>query len=182
LSRRTLPPRRRSVLTGVLSILLGLCAGVPSRSLSWANESSDSDAKKPVSITLDCTGRTSAEKGFPSFATGGEAKFTVTATFGEGATLALINPETSAVVKPLYDAETTIGHLTFGGGEEATIVWTRMSGVEGALMGEAIMSDGDVLALTVDPTLQETMQRPFSLFAAVSASLFRGTCATAAHR
>ena len=96
--------------------------------------------------------------------------------------VALIDPETSAVLKPLYDAETTIGHLKVGGGEETTIVWTRMSGADGALMGAAIMSDGDVLALTIDHASQGTTQRPFTLFAAASASLVRGTCTAAPHR
>jgi hypothetical protein len=109
------------------------------------------------------------------------AKFEVSATFGEGAIVALVNPETGAVLKPLYDAETTTGRLSFSDGEETTIVWTRMSGAEGALGGEAIMSDGDVLALTIEQGSEAT-QRPFVLFAAAPASLFRGTCAAAAHR
>jgi hypothetical protein len=130
---------------------------------------------------LDCSGRASEGRGPPSFASAGEAKFTVTATFGDGATVALVDPETSKVLKPLYDAETTIGQLGFAGGEETTIVWTRMSGADGALMGEAILSDGDVLALTVDPA-QGTAQRSFTLFAAESATLVRGTCALAKYR
>jgi hypothetical protein len=132
-------------------------------------------------VTFDCVGRTSDESTPPAFATGGEAKFEVSATFGEGAIVALVNPETSAVLKPLYDAETTSGHLSFSDGEEATIVWTRMSGVDGILVGEAIASDGDVLALTIERG-SETTQRPFVLFAAASASLFRGSCDAAVHR
>ncbi len=57
-----------------------------------------------------------------------------------------------------------------------------MSGADGALMGEAIMSDGDVLALTIERAAQGATQRPFVLFAAASASLVRGTCAATAHR
>jgi hypothetical protein len=109
------------------------------------------------------------------------AKFEVSATFGEGAIVALVDPETGAVRQPLYDAESTTGYLRFSDGEERTIVWTRMSGAEGALIGEAIMSDGDVLALTIEQGSEAT-QRPFVLFAAAPASLFRGTCAAAAHR
>ena len=56
-----------------------------------------------------------------------------------------------------------------------------MSGVDGALMGEAIMSDGDVLALTIGQGPQGKT-RPFLLFAASSASLTRGTCTAAARR
>lgn len=132
-------------------------------------------------MTFDCVGRTSDERSLPSFATGGEAKFEVSATFGEGAIVALVNPETNAVLKPLYDAETTTGHLSLSDGEETTIVWTRMSGVDGVLVGAAIMSDGDVLALTIEQGSEGT-QRPFALFAAAPASLFRGTCAAAVHR
>jgi hypothetical protein len=63
-----------------------------------------------------------------------------------------------------------------------TIIWTRMSGADGALIGEAIISDGDVLSLSIEQRSEGTTQRPFVLFAAAHSSLFRGTCATAAHR
>jgi hypothetical protein len=165
-----------------VSAWLALCALLLAPALSWADDSSVAGAKEALSITFDCAGRTSETRSLPSFAVGGEAKFEVSATFGEGAIVALVDPETSAVLKPLYDAETTIGHLRFSDGEEATIVWTRMSGVDGALIGEAIMSDGDVLTLTIEPASEGTSQRPFVLFAAASASLVRGTCAVAPHR
>ena len=58
------------------------------------------------------------------FASGDEAKFEVSATFGEGAIVALVDPETSAIRQPLYDAESTSGRLSFSDGEETTIVWT----------------------------------------------------------
>ena len=90
--------------------------------------------------------------------------------------MALVDPETGAVRQPLYDAESTSGSLKLNGGEETTIVWTRMSGVDGALVGDALMSDGDVLALTIDAATPGTSQRAFTLFAAASASLVRGTC------
>jgi hypothetical protein len=56
-----------------------------------------------------------------------------------------------------------------------------MSGADGALVGGAIMSDGDVLALTIDQRSDAT-QRRFVLFAAASASLYRGNCAAGARR
>jgi hypothetical protein len=179
LSRRT--DRLRQARIRIASARLASCALLLAPSLSWAEDSSVAGAKGALSVTFDCVGRTSDEKSLPSFASGGEAKFEVSATFGDGAIVALVNPETGAVLKPLYDAETTTGHLSFGDGEETTIVWTRMSGVDGALVGGAITSDGDVLALTIDEGSEAT-QRPFVLFAAAPASLFRGTCAAAAHR
>ena len=94
----------------------------------------------------------------------------------------MVDPETSAVRQPLYDAETTSGRLSFSDGEETTIVWTRMSGADGALVGEAIMSDGDVLVLSVEQAAKGTTERPFVLFAAAPASLVRGTCIPAPRR
>ena len=164
-----------------MSVWLGLGASLSS-SFSWADDSPVAGAEKASSVIFDCAGRTSDGTNLPSFASGGEAKFEVSATFGEGAIVALVDAESSAVLKPLYDAETTIGHLGFSDGEEGTIVWTRMSGADGALMAEAIMSDRDVLALTIDPASKGTTERPFTLFAAASASLVRGTCALAAPR
>ena len=144
----------------LLSVPLGLCASL-SPSLSWSDNSAVAGAKENSSITFDCSGHAPNEKNPPHFASGAEVKFEVSATFGEGATVALVDPETSAIRQPLYDAETTIGHLRFVSGEEATIVWTRMSGADGALMGGAILSDGDVLALTVERAAQGATQRPF---------------------
>jgi hypothetical protein len=164
----------------VFCVLLGLCAFL-SPSLSWSDNSAVAGAKENSSITFDCAGHAPDEKTPLHFARGAEVKFEVSATFGEGAIVALVDPETNAILKPLYDAESTSGHLRFGDGEEATVVWTRMSGADGALTGEAIMSDGDVLALTIEQGSQGT-HRPFTLFAAVSASLLRGTCAVAAPR
>jgi hypothetical protein len=182
LKRRTLAGRRRRARIRIVGALIGCCAVLSGRSLSRADESSAPGAANASNITFDCTGRESGGRSLPSFASGGQAKFTVSATFGEGATVALIDPETGAVLKPLYDAETTVGRLRFGDGEETTVVWTRMSGADGALMGAAIMSDGDVLALTIDPAPQGAAQRPFVLFAAASANLVRGTCGAATSR
>jgi hypothetical protein len=171
LTRRTPAGLRRRTRIRVASILLGVCASLPPP-LAWADNSGIAGAKENASITFDCAGQVPDAKNPPQFAGGAEVKFEVSATFGEGATVALVDPETSAVLKPLYDAETTTGHLRFSNGEETTIVWTRMSGAEGALVGGAIMSDGDVLALTIEQGSEAT-QRPFVLFAAAPASLFR---------
>jgi hypothetical protein len=165
-----------------VSALVGFCAVLPSPSLSWADDSSVTGAKEAPSVTFACAGRAREGESLPAFASGAEAKFEVTATFGEGAVVALVDPETSAVRQLLYDAESTSGRLSFSDGEETRIVWTRMSGADGALIGEAIMSDGDVLALTIDHAIQGTTARPFVLLAAASASLVRGTCALAAPR
>jgi hypothetical protein len=172
--------RVRRARIRVAFIALALCAFFPTVPLAWAHDSGVAAAKGNSSITFDCSGHAPDEKNPPHFASGAEVKFEVSATFGEGATVALVDPETSAIRQPLYDAETAVGHLKFSGGEETTIVWTRMSGSDGALMGGAILSDGDVLALTIERAAQGTPQRPLILFSAASASLVRGTCVAAA--
>ena len=85
----------------------------------------------------------------------------------------MVDPETSAIRQPLYDAESTSGRLSFSDGEETAIVWTRMSGRRRPV-GEAITSDGDVLALSIDSVRSD--ERPFVLFAARSQPL-PGLCA-----
>jgi hypothetical protein len=182
LRRRTLgaDDAQRGIGLWVLSVLPTLCAFLLP-SLSWADDSSVTSAKQVFSVTFACAGRTSEGESLPSFASSAEAKFEVTATFGEGAVVALVDPETSAIRQPLYDAESTSGRLSFSDGEETTVVWTRMSGADGALVGEAIMSDGDVLGLTIEQGSDAT-QRLFVLFSAAPATLFHGTCTAAAHR
>jgi hypothetical protein len=164
-----------------LSVLLGSCAFL-SASLSWWVNSAVAGAKENSSITFDCTGHVPDEKSPPHFVSSSEVKFEASATFGEGGIVALVDPQTNAILEPLYDAESTRGRLKFSDGEETTVVWTRMSGADGALMGEAILSDGEVLALTIERGPVGTANRSFVLFAAAEPSLVRGTCASTALR
>jgi hypothetical protein len=108
-----------------LLVMLGSCAFL-SPSLSWSDNSAVAGAKENSSITFDCAGHAPDEKSPPHFASGSEVKFEVSATFGEGAIVALVDPETNAILKPLYDAESTSGHLKFSDGEETTVVWTQI--------------------------------------------------------
>lgn len=180
--RRTFAGRRGRVRIRVLSLLFGLWAVPLCPSLSPAEQSSPPVEREAFRLTFDCAGRTSEGRDPPPFASGAEAKFEVSATFGEGALVALVDPETSAIRRSLYDAESTSGRLRFSDGEETTIVWTRMSGADGALVGEAIMGDGDVVALKIEQRSEGRTERPFVLFAAAPTSLFRGACVAAPPR
>jgi hypothetical protein len=135
-----------------IRFLFGLGAVLTSTLYSRAEDSTAPIAQQASSMTFNCAGQ-SEERSLPHFASRSEAKFEVSATFGEGSVVALVDPETGAVRQPLYDAESTSGTL-------------RLSGV----------GDGDVLALTIDTASPGTSQRAFTLFAAASASLVRGTC------
>ena len=84
--------RRHRAWIRALSVLPTLCAFL-SPSLSWANDSPVTGAKEASSITFECAGRTSDEKNLAAFSTGAEVKFEVSVTFGEGAIVALVDPE-----------------------------------------------------------------------------------------
>jgi hypothetical protein len=145
---------------------------------SWAIAATANERASGV-MKLDCDGKVALGQGKPTFTNGPELAFRVSASFGGGETLALVDPETRAVQRTLYDAEVTYGSLQFRDGDEATIVWTRMSGAAGPLLGQAIGSDGDILALSIDRAPEGASDRPFVLFATASGSLYRGTCSTA---
>ncbi len=103
-------------------------------------------------------------------------EFEVTAHFGEGEILAMVDPDTSKIELILYDAEVTSGSLRFKDGDERRVIWTRMSGVTGPLVGEAIASDGNVVALSIEQEARDGVERPFALFSAADGSAYRGVC------
>ena len=162
-----------------ISLFAALCfvAAIPDPSNSHANGGAGAGAPAAQSMKLECAGRLTVGQSLPSFAGGPELSFAVSVSFGEGEILALIDPETKAVERTLYDAESTYGSLRFNDGYETTVVWTRMSGAAGPLLGQAIASDGDVIALSIARAPEGSSDRPFVLFATASAALYRGTCA-----
>ncbi len=121
MTRRALAGRLGRVRIRAPIVLLGFSAALLCPSLCRPEESSVPAERE---LTFHCSGRTSEGRSLPPFASGNEAKFEVSATFGEGAVVALVDPETSAIRQPLYDAESTSGRLSFSDGEETAIVWT----------------------------------------------------------
>ena len=149
-----------------------LCAVVSGSSGAWGAGDEAGSA-----IELSCAGKL-AEGGFAANGAKGSAvAVEASARFGEGGVLALVDPETRKVDRPLYDAEATSGPLLFSDGDATTIVWTRMSGREGPLLGQAVLSDGNVLALSIGRPSESGRERPFTLYLAGDGSLYRGVCA-----
>ena len=126
-------------------------------------------------LALHCAGRLA--EGEQPAAAPADVSFEAEATFGDGGILVLIDPQTKEVERVLYDAEATTGALRFGDGDAAAIVWTRLSGLAGPLVGQAIASDGDVLALSIESPRGAAGERPFALFRAAAGRLYRGACA-----
>src|SRR5579872_2593509 len=89
--------RGRTLRARLAGVLLAFCSVLLCPSLSRAEDSSAPTEKGAIGLTFDCAGRASEEKSLPTFANGAEAKFEVTATFGEGAIVVLVDPQTSAV-------------------------------------------------------------------------------------
>jgi hypothetical protein len=157
-----------------LSAALGLAAAILDPPHARANGPGGESAPVAQSMKLNCSGRLGVGQSPPAF--GSDLSFEVSVSFGEGEILALVDPETKAVERTLYDAESTYGSLRVKDGSEATVVWTRTSGAAGPLLGQAIASDGDVIALSIGRAPEGSSDRPFVLFAAASASVYRGTC------
>ena len=128
------------------------------------------------SLELACSGSLEFGRAFLSTAAEPRLDFEVSVQFGEGEILALVDPETSKVETVLYDAEVTSGLLRFKGGDDRRIIWTRMSGLIGPLVGQAVASDGDIIALSIERRTTEADERPFALFAAAGGSAYRGVC------
>lgn len=128
------------------------------------------------SLHLSCSGRLAFGRTFRSSEAQPSLEFEISVRFGEGEILALVDPETSKVETALCDAEVTSGSLRIKSGDLLPIVWTRLSGATGPFIGEAIASDGDVLALSVEGQEAGGQGRPFALFAAADASAYRGVC------
>ncbi|HZZ61930.1 MAG TPA: hypothetical protein VFE63_12265 [Roseiarcus sp.] len=127
-------------------------------------------------VDLSCFGRLAFGRMFLSSEAQQSLEFEVSLRFGEGEILALIDPETSKVDTILYDAEVTSGSLRFKGENERRVIWTRLSGVMGPLVGEAVDSDGDIVALSIERRAPDGGGRPFALFDASGGSAYRGVC------
>lgn len=132
-------------------------------------------AETGATIELSCAGGLAEGRSGAAVVKGTAIALEVSATFGEGEILALVEPQTRKIEPPLYDAEATSGALRFSDGDATTIIWTRMSGRDGPLLGVAVLSDGDVLTLSVDRP-SGGAGRAFALFLAADSSLYRGHC------
>ncbi len=156
----------------------GLAGAIFAASHGVADDNPAAGGQRAPDAKLECSGELALGRGLSSLAVRAKLSFEVSISFGEGEILALVDPESSKVEKVIYDAELTSGSMRLADGYEATIVWTRMSGSAGPLVGQAITGDGDVIALSVDRAAAGSTERPFVLFAAASASAYRGTCAS----
>ena len=155
-----------------LEALIGSTVAV----LAFSAYACAAERESGATIEFRCAGKLADDGSAAPGGKGPTLTFEVSAAFGEGEILALVDPETRKLEQPLYDAETTSGPLRFGDGDAATIVWTRMSGRDGPLTGEAVLSDGNVAALSIDRPSEAAGARPFILFLAADVSLYRGVC------
>ena len=128
------------------------------------------------SLRLSCSGRLAFGRTFRSSEAQLSLEFEVLVRFGEGEILALVDPETSKVDTALYDAEVASGEMRLKSEDAMRVIWTRLSGDTGPLIGEAIAGDGDLLALSVERQEAGGERRPFALFAAAGATAYRGVC------
>jgi hypothetical protein len=125
-------------------------------------------------LTLECAGELAFS--LPLAKSANAISFLTTVPFGEGNFLALANPETGKIERPLYDMEVLSGSFQVAERPPEAIVWTRTSGRSGELIGQAIASDGQIFSLAIQKAAAGSALRPFVLFGTAAATLYRGNC------
>lgn len=125
-------------------------------------------------LELNCKiGKSSGEAG-PAAPAWGDA-FTVSVPFGEGAALALIDPESQAVRSMVYGADVLVGVFSVSG-DEWPVVWTRATSTRAALLGQVVRSDGHLITVVMGRAPSVGSNRDGRIFDTQSNMAWRLNC------
>lgn len=102
--------------------------------------------------------------------------FSVSVPFGDGQGLALVDPDSQAILRMLYAADVAVGQFVTPA-EEAPITWTRASSVRARLLGQVIRSDGNLITLAIDRLPENGLDRGARVFDSASGLAWTGACA-----
>lgn len=147
-----------AVLAGVVSSLM-LCAPVL--------------AQSPAEFGFAC--RIGSAAGEASVFPVWGREFSVTVTFGEGESLALLDPETGAPQGMVHRSDVLTGQFV-APAETGTIVWTRANSRRAPLVGLTVRSDGHVVTLMLDRAAASGPERALTVLDSASAAIWRGSC------
>lgn len=103
------------------------------------------------------------------------ATFSITVPFGEGESLALLDPETGAVRATIHASDVLAGTLRLPQ-ETLTLVWTRAMSRRAPLVGQAVRGDGHVVVLAVAAPRAGSGARLLQVFDTASALAWPGQC------
>jgi hypothetical protein len=101
--------------------------------------------------------------------------FTATVPFGEGESLALLDPETANPRVTVHAADVLPGALRLPG-EDAVLLWSRAMSRRAPLVGQAIRANGHVVAVLLSRPRDDAGGRSLTLFDSESASAWDGQC------
>lgn len=104
--------------------------------------------------------------------------FAATLPFGEGRSLALLDPETGRPAMTVHAADVLAGALRLPG-EEAVLLWTRAMSRRAPLVGQAIRANGHGVTLLLSRPEGEGGARSLTLFDSEGARAWSGSCAGA---
>jgi hypothetical protein len=126
-------------------------------------------------LRLACTLREGAAA-VPSAPAWGRS-FAATVPFGEGHSLALLDPETGRPTTTVHSADVLAGRLGLPG-EEAVLLWTRAMSRRAPLVGQAIRPNGHGVTLLLARPAGDG-GRSLTLFDSETATAWQGTCSSA---
>jgi hypothetical protein len=151
---------RRAFRAGLMIIALGLAV---------APAAADDD----VVLTFACDLAHAADS--PAATPDWGDAFTVTVPFGEGESLALLDPESGKVRATIHASDVLAGTLRLPQ-ETATLVWTRAMSRRAPLVGQAARSDGHLVVLALAAPRGGSGARALQLFDTASARAWNGQC------
>ncbi|MFO1151377.1 MAG: hypothetical protein U1E62_23630 [Alsobacter sp.] len=125
-------------------------------------------------LTFACEAETQAS-GVPAESLAWGRAFTVTVPFGEGESLALLDPETAKPRVTVHAADVLPGALRLPG-EDAVLLWSRAMSRRAPLVGQAIRANGHVVALVLSRPRDASGDRTLTLFDSERAAAWNGLC------
>jgi hypothetical protein len=105
--------------------------------------------------------------------------FHLSVPFGEGAGVALVEPDSQRVMAMLHSSDVLVGVFAVAG-DTARILWTRASSARAPLLGVVIQSDGHLLTIQVDRPFGNPATRPLKLFDTATDTIWPGHCSQVA--
>jgi hypothetical protein len=105
-------------------------------------------------------------------------EFRVTVPFGEGESLALLDPETARPRITVHAADVLPGALKLPG-EDAVLLWSRAMSRRAPLVGQAIRANGHVVTVLLSRPRDGSGDRSLTVFDSESAAAWDGQCRAA---
>jgi hypothetical protein len=131
-------------------------------------------AEDDVVLSFACAVESQAS-GAPAGGPAWGRELTVTVPFGEGESLALLDPETARPRVTVHPADVLPGALRLPG-EDAVLLWSRAMSRRAPLVGQAIRANGHVVTVLLSRPRDAGGDRTLTLFDSEGAATWDGQC------